>query len=184
LAFDAMKSKEKSQRAPFPAGSPTRQRFSPISSIRPAAKVHKARTARSGIRSLFAMWPTSLKLPPCSRNGRIFRVRNWNRKTSHKGPTRKSNTPPCFNGVYKRVSVCREFACNFASLDGSEQTVDWSEDLGMMLYDVRFPVNGAPQPGFFQASIKDGVLHCDTVDAGANGDPPITVIGWDTENAA
>ncbi len=82
----------------------------------------------------------------------------------------------CFHRPYLG---CREFACHFAPPDGAEQVVDWpAEDLGLMLYDLRFGSNGRNVPGFFQARVTDGVLHCDTRDPGPNGEPPITVLGW------
>jgi CRISPR-associated protein Cas5d len=82
----------------------------------------------------------------------------------------------CFHRPYLG---CREFACHFATADGSEQPVTWSEYLGLMLYDLRFGDNGDNVPGFFHARINAGVLHCDTADAGPNGEPPVTVLGWD-----
>jgi CRISPR-associated protein Cas5d len=87
----------------------------------------------------------------------------------------------CFHRPYLG---CREFACNFAPPDGSERPVRWTERLGMMLYDIRFPPGGAPQPGFFQAAVANGVLHCDTELPGPDGEAPVTVIGWNEESAA
>jgi CRISPR-associated protein Cas5d len=75
---------------------------------------------------------------------------------------------------------CREFACHFALPDGSEKTlVNWSEPFGLMLYDIRFGSRGANRPGFFQAAVKEGVLHCDTMGRGPNGEEPIQIFGWD-----
>jgi hypothetical protein len=34
-------------------------------------------------------------------------------------------------------------------------------------------------PGFFDAKVTNGVLHCDTDGPGPNGEPPVTVHGWD-----
>ena len=76
---------------------------------------------------------------------------------------------------------CREFACHFALPDGSEKPLtDWSESLGLMLYDMKFDptTKGNHLPGFFQAKIERGVLHCDSQANGPNGEPPIQVIGW------
>jgi CRISPR-associated protein Cas5d len=85
----------------------------------------------------------------------------------------------CFHRPYLG---CREFACHFAPPDGSERAMDWSEGLGLMLYDIRFGPEGQNQPGFFQAAVAHGVLHCDTADAGPNGEPPVKVLGWEVKS--
>ncbi len=87
----------------------------------------------------------------------------------------------CFHRPYLG---CREFVCNFAPADGSERAVDWTDSLGLMLYDIRFGVNGNNRPGFFNAQVVRGVLHCDTQAPGPNGEPPITVLGWAKEQAS
>ncbi|HWB14454.1 MAG TPA: type I-C CRISPR-associated protein Cas5c [Pirellulales bacterium] len=79
----------------------------------------------------------------------------------------------CFHRPYLG---CREFACNFAPVDGSEQPVDWNESLGLMLYDIQF--GEANTPAFFHAEVRLGVLHCDTLAPGRSGEPPIKVHGW------
>lgn len=84
----------------------------------------------------------------------------------------------CFHRPYLG---CREFACHFAPLDGTEKPLDWSEELGLMLYDIRFDQNGQNLPGYFKASIKRGVLHCDTADPGPDREPPIKVLGWEVK---
>ena len=73
---------------------------------------------------------------------------------------------------------CREFACNFAPDDGREKSLDWTEELGMMLYDIQFSTNGPNVPGYFHAVVRAGVMHCDTRDPGSNGEPPIAILGW------
>ncbi len=74
---------------------------------------------------------------------------------------------------------CREFACDFAPLDDSERPLeDWNERLGFMLYDLRFRDGQAALPGFFDAEIRAGVLHCDRQSHGLHGEPPVTVLGW------
>jgi CRISPR-associated protein Cas5d len=88
----------------------------------------------------------------------------------------------CFHHPYLG---CREFACHFAPPDGSERRLEtWSEKLGFMLYDIRFGTDGDNQPGFFDAEIRKGELHCDTQAAGPNGEPPVRVIGWPEEEAS
>jgi CRISPR-associated protein Cas5d len=81
----------------------------------------------------------------------------------------------CFHRPYLGI---REFACQFGPADDKEQPVPWTEPLGFMLYDIRFQNDGAKRPGFFNAKITAGVLHCDTEHAGPNGEPPTTVHGW------
>lgn len=89
---------------------------------------------------------------------------------------RRVSKGQCFHRPYLG---CREFACHFAAPDGSERPlVEWSESLGLMLYDLKFDPQGSHSPGFFQARIHRGVLHCDTRHPGPNGEPPIQILGW------
>lgn len=82
----------------------------------------------------------------------------------------------CFHRPYLG---CREFAASFAAPDGKEKPLaGWSDSLGLMLYDLRYGPN--PQPGYFDAKITRGVLHCDTAGLGPNGEPPVNVLGWET----
>lgn len=93
----------------------------------------------------------------------------------------------CFHRPYLG---CREFACNFGPLDGSERVVvNWDDQYpSLMLYDIRFGDDfgnaGTNVPGFFQAQVVRGVLHCDTQEPGPNGEPPVTVFGWPREVAS
>jgi CRISPR-associated protein Cas5d len=82
----------------------------------------------------------------------------------------------CFHRPYLG---CREFACDFAPPDGGERSVPWTERLGLMLYDLKFGADGVNRPGYFEAEVRDGVLHCDTRDPGPQGQPPVKVFGWD-----
>jgi CRISPR-associated protein Cas5d len=83
----------------------------------------------------------------------------------------------CFHRPYLG---CREFACQFAPPDGTEcPLARWNDGLGFMLYDLRFKPGKPARPGFFEAAIKRGVLHCDTESRGPNGEPPVKVLGWD-----
>jgi len=81
----------------------------------------------------------------------------------------------CFDRPYLG---CREFTCSFGPTDGSEQALPWTDDLGLMLYDLRYGPGGSNTPGFFAARVLDGALHCDTLDPGRRGEPPIWVQGW------
>ena len=77
----------------------------------------------------------------------------------------------CFHRPYLGI---REFAANFAPATGKEQPISWTENLGYMLYDIRFDGVGGNQPGFFQANVREGVLNCDT-----DGADAVTVLGWE-----
>ena len=56
---------------------------------------------------------------------------------------------------------CREFAAEFAELNGNEQPIERSEELGPMLLDLDYATDGSAhrQPRFFQAKLERGVLH-------------------------
>lgn len=83
----------------------------------------------------------------------------------------------CFHRPYLGI---REFAAHFAVPDGSEQPLTgWKESLEFMLYDLRYAADGCRRPGFFDAKVVNGILHCDTEARGPNGEPPVTVFGWD-----
>ncbi|MBL8888664.1 MAG: CRISPR-associated protein Cas5 [Planctomycetaceae bacterium] len=86
----------------------------------------------------------------------------------------------CFHRPYLG---CREFACHFAPIDGSEQVLSWNQSLGLMLYDIWFGSDGNNQPGFFDANICNGTLHCNAMGPGPNGDAPIKIYGWNYEEA-
>lgn len=80
----------------------------------------------------------------------------------------------CFHRPYLG---CREFAADFAPVDGQETPLPWTEDLGLMLYDLHF-TDQEKTPGFFEARVVEGVVHCDSLGPGPRGEPPITVKGW------
>lgn len=84
----------------------------------------------------------------------------------------------CFHRPYLG---CREFPCDFAPIDNTEQPMEWSEELGLVLYDIRYGADGGNQPGFFKAAVNRGILHCDTADPGPNGEAPVKVHGWEVQ---
>lgn len=54
---------------------------------------------------------------------------------------------------------CREFAAEFGPADGAPNPVDWTEDLGLMLWDLDYSPGKPPfWPRFFNAKIENGVL--------------------------
>ncbi len=90
---------------------------------------------------------------------------------------RRLNRGQCFQQPY---FGCREFVAFFSSPDGTEQPIDRTEDLGLMLRDVEFisdpkgPMTfyrqsdhdgrqterGRAVAEFFQARLEQGVLQC------------------------
>jgi hypothetical protein len=48
-----------------------------------------------------------------------------------------------------------------------------------LLYDIQFSHDGVHRPGFFEAAVTRGILHCDTEAPGPNGEPPVKVLGWE-----
>jgi CRISPR-associated protein Cas5d len=53
---------------------------------------------------------------------------------------------------------CREFAADFADLDGSEIPIDLTDDLGLMLGDLDYEPDGTGTPRFFPGQLVNGVL--------------------------
>lgn len=88
---------------------------------------------------------------------------------------RRAEAGQCVNQPYLG---CREFAAAFRPVDlvsdgsggwcvGPEEPSaldDWSPDLGWMLYDMDFAVSPTPQPRFFRAQVKKGVLDLSRVE--------------------
>ena len=54
---------------------------------------------------------------------------------------------------------CREFGAEFGPPDGTERPVDWTAELGPMLFDFRFEGRGRATPVYFEARIEGGVLR-------------------------
>jgi len=86
----------------------------------------------------------------------------------------------CFHRPYLG---CREFACHFAPIDGTEKAIDWNQSLGLMLYDIQFGIDGKNHPGFFEATIRNGELHCDAMSASSDGVRAIKIFGWQESEA-
>ncbi|MBI1920837.1 MAG: type I-C CRISPR-associated protein Cas5 [Geobacter sp.] len=55
----------------------------------------------------------------------------------------------------------REFSAEFMSPDGNEQPLQETIPIGSMLFDMFYDDQGKPQPLFFEAAIRDGVLDCE-----------------------
>ncbi len=54
---------------------------------------------------------------------------------------------------------CREFSAFFAPTTDGDKPIDWSDDLGQMLGEVRYRDNGKYDPVFFHAYLRHGVLE-------------------------
>lgn len=55
----------------------------------------------------------------------------------------------------------REFSAEFMSPEGNEQPLQETIPIGSMLFDIFYDDTGKPQPLFFEAVIRDGVLNCE-----------------------
>ena len=72
---------------------------------------------------------------------------------------RRANKGQCVNQPYLG---CREFAAAFRLVDGSSVeplVIDETRDLGFMLHDLDFSKPSDPQPRFFRAELKNGVVN-------------------------
>jgi CRISPR-associated protein Cas5d len=83
---------------------------------------------------------------------------------------RRAEKGQCINQPYLG---CREFACDFRLVEPTEQEgavpeeLRAARDLGWMLYDLDFRDATSPQPRFFQAHLKDGVVKIPSWDSEA-----------------
>lgn len=59
---------------------------------------------------------------------------------------------------------CREFAAHFEPPDGTEQSIEVTDDLGRMLFDLDYMSDGSGRgtPRFFSARLEAGVLKIPT----------------------
>jgi CRISPR-associated protein Cas5d len=71
---------------------------------------------------------------------------------------RRAAKGQCFNQPYLGT---REFSCGFRLVegDGLPPPIDASVDLGWMLYDLDYSGPGGPNPLFFRAEMKQGVIE-------------------------
>ncbi|HEY8355414.1 MAG TPA: type I-C CRISPR-associated protein Cas5c [Methylophilaceae bacterium] len=72
---------------------------------------------------------------------------------------RRASKGQCINQPYLG---CREFACDFRLVDPNapdlRPPIDETRDLGWMFYDMDYADPSDPQPRFFRAQLKNGVL--------------------------
>jgi CRISPR-associated protein Cas5d len=77
---------------------------------------------------------------------------------------RRAKKGQCFNQPYLG---CREFSCAFRLISGTDLSAEQaksppiqdSRSLGFMLYDLDFSNEADPQPAFFRAEMKGGVIE-------------------------
>jgi CRISPR-associated protein Cas5d len=63
---------------------------------------------------------------------------------------------------------CREFVADVKPADGAPAPIAESRDLGRMLWDIEFRPDGN-RPVFFEASLRDGVMHVPARPEGGEG---------------
>jgi CRISPR-associated protein Cas5d len=115
---------------------------------------------------------------------------NLPRRQPEDDEDRGSDTPVKYAEMFKRrvrkgqafhrpYLGCREFAAMFTEPSQRDEVLsDWTETFGLMLYDIRFSPKGN-RPGFFDAKVTNGILHCDT-----EGPNAIRIYGWDDDGGA
>jgi CRISPR-associated protein Cas5d len=56
---------------------------------------------------------------------------------------------------------CREFSASFAEPSSAERPIEWTEDLGTMMFDINYATDGSGRgtPRFFEARVESGVLR-------------------------
>jgi CRISPR-associated protein Cas5d len=73
---------------------------------------------------------------------------------------RRARKGQCFNHPYLG---CREFSVSSVrlveDLGKCDPPIEETRDLGFMLYDLDFAVEGGPNPAFFRAKVEKGVLE-------------------------
>lgn len=71
---------------------------------------------------------------------------------------RRAEKGQCFNQPYLG---CREFSCDFTLVDSADgpDPIQESPDFGFMLYDLDYSDPTSPQPLFFRAKMKNGVVE-------------------------
>jgi CRISPR-associated protein Cas5d len=68
---------------------------------------------------------------------------------------RRVDRGQCF---HRPALGCREFAAEFEPVSGTEQPIEWTEDLGLMLLDLDYASKPPYWPKFFEAKVEAGVM--------------------------
>lgn len=114
-------------------------------------KIVDDRTQRHtlGLRDVSYIIRADVHIPPGTTDADTAKYRDQFRRRVERGQ--------CFHRPYLG---CREFAADFAPVDGTEQPVDEDMDLGLMLFDMVYgPTGGPARPVFFEARLEKGVLR-------------------------
>lgn len=71
---------------------------------------------------------------------------------------RRVNRGQCYHQPYLG---CREFVASFGPPNGTEQTINLTDDLGRMLFDLDYAADksGRGTPCFFTARLEGGILR-------------------------
>lgn len=70
---------------------------------------------------------------------------------------RRVSKGQCFHRPYLGT---REFSAHFEAVDGTERPIDWTDSIGPMFFDFRYPEKGGMAiPYFFQADVKKGIME-------------------------
>jgi CRISPR-associated protein Cas5d len=66
---------------------------------------------------------------------------------------------------------CREFAASFAEPDGTEEPIDYTDDIGQMLLDLTYASDGSGRgtPRFYPARLEQGILRPPPMSPAAGG---------------
>lgn len=107
-----------------------------------------ARTQRHtlGLRDVAYLIKANVYLPPGSENADPAKYRDQFRRRVERGQ--------CFHRPYLG---CREFAACFGPPDGTEEAIEDTYDLGLMLFDIDYGPKNAPR--FFEARLEHGVMR-------------------------
>src|SRR5699024_2842280 len=63
----------------------------------------------------------------------------------------------CF---YRPYLGTREFSAHFGEVEGNEQRIDWTDELGPMFFDYYYPTKGSVViPYFFSATVERGTMN-------------------------
>lgn len=70
---------------------------------------------------------------------------------------RRLSKGQCF---YQPYLGTREFSARFEEVKGDEEPIDWTDSLGSMLFDFKYPKKGSVTiPYFFNAYVEKGVME-------------------------
>ncbi|MCK8823998.1 type I-C CRISPR-associated protein Cas5c [Fuchsiella alkaliacetigena] len=111
------------------------------------ADVDRTQRNTLGLKNVAYIISANLKLKDYASNEHPAKYRDQFRRRVKKGE--------CYSRPYLG---CREFVAYFASPDGTEKTINLSEDIGRMLFDIDFENEDKKVPHFFQGRIENGVL--------------------------